>query len=137
VSLRGLQSPAAVERAFAFGFSLIVLVPILGYSRLLGVICEAHQRFTAPAAMALLNPLTFVTILAVTRPALGTSSLLLANIMSATVELAGIGAYVVRNLHVPLTPKATIHRAVREMLLKSLAPALTFALYLCLHLIAW
>ncbi|HVU11784.1 MAG TPA: lipid II flippase MurJ [Phototrophicaceae bacterium] len=123
IHLRGGQTDSS---ATIFGVSLVALVPLLGYSRLTAIICEAHQHYRAPALAALLNPLTFLITLLILLPHLSIYSLLCANLAGHSVELLAVSIYARRRLQIPFRPSPRLHPAIREMLLRSLLPALTY-----------
>ncbi len=121
IRLRGIS---AAPPSLIFGFALILITPMLGFSRLLGLICEAHQHYRLPAAAALLNPLIFVTLLCLLTPHIGVYSLLIANLSGQLAELLLLLSYVKLRLSIRFGIRLRLHPAVREMI--KLAPALTY-----------
>jgi putative peptidoglycan lipid II flippase len=126
LDLRNLPAPNLFQAAI-FGIILVTLTPLVGLTRLLNAICEAHGFYRMPAIAALINPLTFILILLVTTQWIGIYSLLCANLAGQTTELVILIVYARLKLYIPLRPKPQIHPAVREMLVQSLAPAVTYS----------
>ncbi|MEO8392538.1 MAG: lipid II flippase MurJ [Chloroflexota bacterium] len=124
-TLRSLQAPNALQ-ASIFGVALVTLTPLVGLTRLLSAICEAHQRYKLPTAASLLNPLIFVLVLLLTAQRIGIYSLICANLAGQVTELVILLAYASRNLHISLRPSLRLHPAIREMLAQSLAPVVTY-----------
>jgi putative peptidoglycan lipid II flippase len=123
--IRALPAPNLLQAAI-FGITLVALTPLVGLTRLLSAICEAHGLYGMPAIAALLNPLIFVLILLLTTQRIGIYSLLCANLAGQTTELVILIVYMRLKLHIPLHSSPHIHPAVREMLMQSIAPAVTY-----------
>ncbi len=123
MSLRNAQTD--IDAAI-FGFSLVALVPLIGYTRFTAIICEAHQHYLAPALAALLNALTFIILLLMLLPHLSIYSLICANLAGHTAELIAMMIYARHRLQIPFSISPQLHPAVREMLIRSLLPALTY-----------
>jgi putative peptidoglycan lipid II flippase len=126
VTARGLSGPSEAERAALFGVVLVGVGPLIGYTRLIGIACEARQHYSAPAIGVLINPVVFVGTLALTAQSLGIYSLLVANVFGAVAEFALITGYSVRVLRLPFGIAPRLHPAVREMLARSVSPALAY-----------
>jgi putative peptidoglycan lipid II flippase len=126
LGLRDIQSPDLVTRAMVFSVIFALFTPVYGYIRLLGAVCEAHQRYALPAIASVINPIVFVTVLFTTYQRLNIYSLLLANLTGLSAELFIVGIFAVWKLHMPLLPRPRLHPAIREMLSLSLIPALTW-----------
>jgi len=125
ISLRGLRANNTLQ-ASIFGVALVALIPLVGLTRLLGTICEAHERYKVPAVASLLNPLAFVLILMLTAQKIGIYSLLCANLAGQMTEFLVLTVYAWGKLHISLCPSPRLHPAVREMFAQSLAPAGTY-----------
>jgi putative peptidoglycan lipid II flippase len=125
ISMRSLQVSDMLQ-ASIFGVALVLLTPLVGLTRLLSAISEAHQHYKLPAAASLLNAFTFVLVLVLTTHRIGIYSLLCANLAGQTTEFLVLAVYASINLHISLRPRPQIHPAVREMLIHSLAPAVTY-----------
>lgn len=122
---RSLTDPSELERALLFGYLLVINCPVVGLARLLGVYSEAQQHYNVPAAVAILNPLVFIVVMVLALP-LGIYSLLIANLTTSILEAAILFIFAYRNLDLRIRWTLTIHPAVREMLLSSFAPAVSY-----------
>ncbi len=125
ISLRNIHASNTIE-ATIFGVTLGALTPLVGLTRLSSTICEAHGHYGLPAITALLNPLAFVAILLLTTPVLGIYSLICANLAGQTAEFLVLTIYARHRLNVPIRPSPHLHPAVREMILQSISPAITY-----------
>lgn len=126
VSARGISGPSEAERAVMFGVILVGAGPLIGYTRLIGVTCEARQHYSAPALGVLINPIVFMGTLAITAQPFGIYSLLVANLLGTVAEFGLITLYSVRVLRLPFGIAPRLHPAVREMLTRSASPALAY-----------
>ena len=126
LTLRNLPTHDMIMQASIFGFAFVALTPLIGFTRLLSVICEAHGRYLLPASAALLNPLIFVLTLLLTTHNMGIYSLLCANLGGQIAELLILVAFARRSLQISFRLSLRLHPAVREMLVQSLAPAVTY-----------
>ena len=124
-SLRNL-SASNLAQASTMGVALVALTPLIGMTRLSSTICEAHGHYRLPAIAALLNPFAFVLILLITTPTLGIYSLVWANLAGQTTEFLILTVYAQRRLNFPIRLNSNLHPAVREMLIHSVAPAVTY-----------
>ncbi len=126
IELRNLDSPAAVQQAYVFGLWLVLLTPLVGYIRLLGIIADTHQHYGTSAVTYLANPIAFVITLVLLREHLDIYSLLVANLVGHVLELLFLFIQVTFRLRILPRPRPSIHPVVREILAKSLVPSLMF-----------
>jgi putative peptidoglycan lipid II flippase len=126
INLRDLQGQDDISRAITFGLLLTALTPMVGFARLLGVICEAHQRYALPAVAAVFNSVVFLLVFIVSLNAIGIYSLLLANLAGQLAELAILVIYTRQTLALSPLPKPFLHPAVREVLKLSIGPSISY-----------
>ncbi len=126
MTLRTLQTPEMITQASIFGIAFVALTPLVGFTRLLSIVCETHKHYLLPTVAALLNPIIFILVLLFTVHIVGIYSLLCANLAGQIAELLILTAYSHHKLKISFCPSLRLHPAVHEMLLQSIGPAITY-----------